>query len=195
MVKIEPFDFANYFTDFCHLFHKVYGRAISKDYCDWKFLNNAGGPAFGYGAWDGKKLIGFVSLTPYKFFILGDPYTAGQGADTMVDAEYRRQGLFKALTEALLEEMIRRRWLFRYSAPGTRSYPGYISKLHHQVVAVLPYYIKIRPLTLIRNKLVLRREKGMSSDIGYDFKDLQVTTVHEFDQRFDLLWEETKGSY
>jgi predicted N-acetyltransferase YhbS len=163
MTDIKPFDFRRDWKQFCQLYQKTFGREVNKAYCDWKFLNNPFGEAFGFAAWDNNKLIGFVSVWPLRFCFDGEEIIACSGADTMVDIEYRKQGLFTKLTQILLEEMNKRGWLFRYSAPGIMSYPGYIKKLNHQLIGNLPYRVKLHPARMIYKKLFNNLNKKIDS--------------------------------
>ncbi len=195
MIDIKPFDFTKDWSQFCRLYHTVYGSSIDQAYVNWKLLDNPFGQAFGYGAWDGDKLVGFVALTPYRFCIKGEEHTASQGADTMVDPDYRGQGLFTRLTQNLLEEMNRRGWLWRYSAPGQMSYPGYVNKLGHRTVAVLPYLVKLRPANIFKALLRIRKPSREIAGFRLGYHSYRIRMVKEFDDRFDQLWERTKNDH
>jgi hypothetical protein len=195
MTDIKPFDFRRDWKPFCQLYQKTFGREINKAYCDWKFLNNPFGEAFGFGAWHRDKLAGFVCVWPLRFWFREEEITACSGGDTMVDIEYRKQGLFTKLTQILLEEMNKRRWLFRYSAPGIMSYPGYIKKLNHHLIGILPYRIKLHPLRMVRKKFFKNLTKEIRSDFVCTYQKLTVRTLDKFDNRFDLLWSDTKRQF
>lgn len=195
MIDIKSFDFRKNWCQFCGLYHAVYGRPVDQAYVNWKFLENPAGEAFGYGAWDSDRLVGFVSLTPYRVCINGEEHTASQGADTMVDAEYRGQGLFTKLTQNLLDEMNKRGWLWRYSAPGHMSYTGYVNKLGHRLVAVLPYLVKLRPRLILKTMLRLGGKSKENIGFRMGYHSYRVRMVKEFDERFDQLWERTKNDH
>lgn len=195
MIDIRPFDFEKDWSQFCRLYHAVYGRQVDQAYVNWKFLENPAGEAFGYGAWDGENLVGFVSLTPYRFCIQGEEHTASQGADTMVLKDYRGQGLFTKLTQRLLEEMNRRGWLWRYSAPGPMSYPGYVSKLGHRQVTELPYLVKLRSIRILKSLLRIGGKARETAGFRMAYHSYRVRMLREFDERFDQLWERTKKDH
>jgi hypothetical protein len=195
MIDIRPFDFRRDWKPFCQLYQKTFGHEVNKTYCDWKFLNNPFGEAFGFAAWDSDKLIGFVSVWPLRFCFDGEDIIACSGGDTMVDIEYRKQGLFTRLTQILLEEMNKRGWLFRYSAPGTMSYPGYIRKLNHRLIDILPYRVKFHPGRMIYKKLFNTPNKKIDNHFSCSYHDLTVRTLDKFDDAFDQLWEDTKSQF
>jgi len=188
---IKPFDFRTEWPQFCGLYQKVFDGVVDKAYVDWKFLLNPFGEACGLGAWHEDNLVGFVAVWPLHFILNGKEITASAGGDTMVDKEFRKQGLFRKMTLQLLEEMTKRGWLFRYSAPGVMSYPGYIKTLHHHLVGLLPYWIKIHPARILRVKLFGLSDKTITSSFEYRYKRLTVKIIDNFDQRFDKLWQET----
>ncbi len=195
MIDIRPFDFVKNWSQFCGLYHSVYGRAVDQAYVNWKFLESPAGKAFGFGAWEDEKLVGFVALCPYKFVIEGSEVTACQGGDTMVDGAYRGQGLFTRLTQRLLEEMNIRNYLFRYSAPGKMSYPGYVNKLGHRKVAVLPYYVNISKWRVLRAILGVKTNIKDTAGFRMAYHSYRVRMVKGFDERFDQLWMRTKSDH
>jgi GNAT superfamily N-acetyltransferase len=192
MMEIRPFDFAKESGQFCLLYHRVYGPTVGENYVRWKFLENPSGPAFGFGAWDGERLAGFVALTPYRFAMSGEEILAAQGADTMVLAEYRGKGLFVELSERLLEGLRERRLLFRYSAPGLMSYPGYLKKLKHELVTYLPYWVKFRPIQWAKRKLGMKDQETNMAAVQLSFNEYSVASIDRFGPEYDSFEKESR---
>lgn len=195
MIDIRQFDFKGDWSQFCRLYHAVYGRPVDQAYVNWKFLENPAGEALGYGAWDKDKLVGFTAIWPYRFIINGEISMACQGGDTMVHASYRGQGIFTKMALNLLEKMIQLDWLFRYSTPSKMSYPGYISKLGHRFIAELPYYVKVRPVFYIKYALGIMSRENVTTGFRMGYHSYRVRLEKEFDERFDLLWERTRNDH
>lgn len=188
-MEIRPFDFVKEADAFCQLYRTVYGKPVDGNYVKWKFIDDPAGPAFGYGAWEGKTLVGFVALTPYLFTGNGKKMMASQGADTMVLREHRGRGLFAKMTGILLAEMNKRQWHFRYSAPGKLSYSGYIKKLGHKNLTNLPYWVKIRPLNYVKHKMDITPEEEKSPVDIMANNGHEVLPVAEFGTEHDSFWE------
>lgn len=195
MIEIREFDFGKECPAFMGLYYTVYKKAVNEAYCQWKFIDNPFGQAFGFGAWDGDNLVGFVALTPYQFIIEGQVHTASQGADTMVHPNYRGKGLFVDLTSELLDEMNKKGWWLRYSAPGKMSCPGYIKKLEHKTITILPYWVKIRPMSYVRYNLGQRVNINTKKVDIYKKGGLDIKIVKVFSPEYGNLWEKMKSNH
>jgi len=174
--------------NFLALFELVYKFPINVDYFKWKFEKNPGGLCYMLVAEEREKgIIGFASLTPYKFWISGQQRLAAQGVDTMVHPEFRKKGIFTTLTRKLLEYLHDNKLCFRYSAPGLLSYPGYI-KLGSRKICRMPHMFRLNIINKIfKNKIALRDTSIKETSEIFKKGVLSLRLITKADQRFDAL--------
>jgi len=94
-------------TKILELFKRVFGHERSLAHWRWKFLENPAGRQISLAvAEDGGSIIGqfaglpVMSATPHKTFLLT------QGIDHMVEAAWRRQGIYTAMAQHFFENFV-----------------------------------------------------------------------------------------
>jgi len=110
------------------LFRRVFGEEdASRAWWEWKYRQNPAGPAIGYVAEAGTKIVGQYVLFPHRFQCGGRPILAAHSADTMVDPEFQRQGIFRELVRMTLPVATSAGIDLVYFTPNGNSQPGFTS--------------------------------------------------------------------
>ena len=91
----------------------------------WKYKANPLGPMKVWSVWNLKsnQMIAAFSAYERQFIHQGKIVTVYQQADAMVQAEYRRHGIFKKLINAMSEHLRQKGVLFHFGYPNNKSGP------------------------------------------------------------------------
>lgn len=101
---ITPLDFARDFDSFVQLSRAIYGDNAVTDQDMYRWLApgniyNPGGQHLFHVAKDGDKVVASDCLQPAPLIIKGKRYLAAWSIKTMTHPDYRRQGIFTAMTQ------------------------------------------------------------------------------------------------
>jgi len=108
---------------------------------NWKYESNIFGKPIIYVAEYKQKIIGVRPLWPWKLTIRGNEYNCFQPLDSVIDTNYRGQGLFSLMTvETILKNRGNIDLLFNF--PNEQSLGAYL-RLGWTFVGKLQWYIKI----------------------------------------------------
>lgn len=189
-----------------NLYNTIYSTERDKSYWEWQFKNYPGGKPIICLAEDGDKLIGQTTLLPTKINYQGKQLNAGYSIDSMVDKEYRRQGIFVDLAQKSYDRGIEQGINFRYGFPIYGALLGLTEKLGVKIVDDIPVFIRIFRLdnyltSRLNNKTLakiislpsllftklLYKEKRIKPKKAYLIKE-----IDEFNEDFDKLWDKLK---
>ena len=120
--------------------------------------------------------------------------------DTMIDPQYRRQGLFVQLARRLYEQLEARHDIHLvWGFPNRRSLPGFVNRLGWRMAPPLPLMVRpLRPLAMLcRSVKPLRRflkipeiQKGFpNKPFTIKTSTVRISTLTHFDTAFDQLWK------
>ena len=80
-----------------------------------------------YGAKFEGRIVGINAYLLEKYIVDGQEVFAFQSGDTAVDADFRRQGIFKKIGEYAVKELSKQKIAFFIGYPGYNSYPGLVT--------------------------------------------------------------------
>jgi len=165
----------------------------------WQFLRNPAGRAVCTLAEDRGRIVGQYAAIPTRFSVQGKETRFALSCDTMVHPDYRGQGLFTLLARDVYRRLesdagITAVWGF----PNQASLPGFTRRLDWRLLGVFPLRVAVlRPLTLLRTVLGLRRTPGRipvlantgpHGRIPAAVPGLEVQPVTRFGREYDALW-------
>jgi GNAT superfamily N-acetyltransferase len=173
-------------------------RLMPETWC-WQFRDNPAGDPVLALAQDHDRIVGQYAVIPTRFSVQGKETCFALSCDTMIDPDYRRQGLFTALARKAYQRIesegrIATVWGF----PNEASLPGFTRHLDWRLLTDFPLKVApLRPLTMLRARLGLKKEacnmpaerKGDSvAPACAHIPGLQVEPVTRFDKEYDELW-------
>ncbi|WP_135829393.1 GNAT family N-acetyltransferase [Halorussus halobius] len=140
--RVRPFERGDR-EAFLDLYERVFGRDGSDDWFDWKYAEN---PYLDevpvvVATLDGR-LVGARSFFPLAVRADDRTALALQPADTMVDPDHRRQGLFTRMTRLGLDRYADREPEFCFNFPNSATLSGN-RKLGWRVVGPVPTYYRV----------------------------------------------------
>jgi GNAT superfamily N-acetyltransferase len=165
----------------------------------WQFRHNPAGESICALAQDHDRIVGQYAVIPTRFSVRGKETCFALSCDTMIDPDYRGQGLFTALARKVYQHIesegrIAAVWGF----PNEASLPGFTRHLDWRLLTVFPLRVApLRPLTMLRTRLGLKKEagnmpKGREGDsvapVCASIPGLQVEPVTRFGKEYDELW-------
>ncbi len=185
------------------LFKDVFKSERDEKYWKWLYLENPASDPIIALADDDSKIVGQCTLLPTEIGISGENVLAGQSIDTMVDSEYRGQGLHKLLAERTYDIGRDKGVKFRIGFPSNDALRGLLGSIGGTLTTEVPLYMNIYKLDNFLTAVmkirfiakifaipgivlmkILHREKRIKVDKNYSLKD-----IAEFDEEFDELSE------
>ena len=103
------------------------GRAFQRDsaFWQWKHFQNPFGTSLLMVA-DGEEILGLRAFMRWKFQVDGQTMSAVRAVDTATHSEYRRHGVFSALTRQTVERARAQGVDLIFNTPNKYSLPGYL---------------------------------------------------------------------
>lgn len=160
------------------LFEKSFNRVLSKDWWNWRCLQNPAGQALIELAWDENLLVGHYVVTPIVTFVHGKSVLCGSTSTIMVHPDYRGRGIFGRLGERTEARMIEAGYDLTTSFPNNLSHAPYVKKLKSVDIYEIPFFRL--PLT---------------ASLCFPTPSEHLEEVIEFDKQFDAFWEQSKENY
>jgi predicted N-acetyltransferase YhbS len=122
----------------------------SADFFRWKHRANPFGKSWAWVAVDKNRVVAYRSFMPWEFESREGPVRrAARAVDTVVDADHRRQGLFRRLTLLGIEELTSSGVEFVFNTPNDNSRPGYLA-MGWSVAGRVPVAVKAAGLSALR---------------------------------------------
>lgn len=166
----------------------------------WQFCDNPAGRAVCALAQDRDRIVGQYAVIPTRFSVNGKETCLALSCDTMIDPDYRRQGLFISLARQVYHQIESEdRMTAVWGFPNKASLPGFTRHLDWRLLTVFPLRVAVlRPLTLLRTSLGLektpgdapasREPTGTPAPASMTLPGLQVEPVTRFHEDYDDLW-------
>lgn len=196
------------------LYEAVYGKRKGHHWrqgWDWEYRQNPHNPG-SESVWVAEgagRIVGLACGIPVMVRWRGETVRACWFLDLMTLPAWRGRGIFRELTELMIEEAVRDSISIFLSFPNDQSGP-LLRRRGWPDITILPGMIKgLRFLPLLRKPslrrisrviagvpLFARQLMGRSSiPEGADgATDLEIREIDSFDDRFDLLFEEASGT-
>jgi len=126
------------------LFRRVFGESdVSREWWDWKYLENPAGLAVGYVAEVGTRIVGQYPAFPRRFSVGGRHTMVVLAGDVMVDPEFRRQGMFIELARRTYKRAQSQGFDVVFGFPNSNTHYAYISGLGWtDVLPCAPLWLK-----------------------------------------------------
>lgn len=187
------------------LLERVFQEKVGEEYWRWKYVRNPLGFHASYVALDGDRIISLAGAIPYQLKVADKVLLGGQLVDQLADPKRRQKGLFAifASVSAMNREEVRRTMAFMYGFANKNSFRAFRRTLEtcgtilrlNKVLSVraLSKWVQNRELLRITGR-VLDPLIGLTSLYAFPVFPAGVLLgeVSRFDERFDLLWEETQ---
>jgi len=128
-MEIRIFDEQRDIQSFLDLFETSFGKPMSRDYFNWKYINNP----FKIDkipiivAEETNKLVGARPFMATRLVINGAIVSALQPCDTMVHPEFRGSGVFARMNGAAISEFQMTDYKIFYNFPNKNSIRGYLN--------------------------------------------------------------------
>ncbi|MBK6362493.1 MAG: GNAT family N-acetyltransferase [Saprospiraceae bacterium] len=129
------------------LFQKTFGKSMSKEYWNWRFLQNSySSKPLIHLMWDGDNLVGHYALSPVMFKINEDFHLGALSMTTMTDPDYNGRGIFTTLANSLYSEIVEKhKFDFVYGFPNNNSHRGFIKNLRWKDIEIIPSFSVLNP--------------------------------------------------
>ncbi len=166
----------------------------------WQFEENPAGEAFCRLAEADGRVVGQYAAIPTRLSSFGSEIIAAFSCDTMIHPDFRRQGMFSALAQALYDFLEAKEGIdLVWGFPNSQSLPGFTRKLGWTVFPPIPLMVlPIRPLAVVLKLFPPMKRRPMSrvtpseKDIGRRLstknQGLTIKPIRYFGEAFDDLW-------
>ena len=117
----------------------------SEEAWNWKHVQNPFGESLVYLAFEGETLAGVRAFMQWKWHLANKEYRALRAVDTATHPEFRGRGIFRKLTEGLIEKATEEGFDFIFNTPNEKSMPGYL-KMGWKKCYKIPVRVRFFPL-------------------------------------------------
>ncbi|MDT0645904.1 GNAT family N-acetyltransferase [Zunongwangia sp. F260] len=127
MLEFRKINYEEDLDQVINLIQKGLDPNFTPELFKWKHLENPFGKSYGLLALDGDQIVGLRMFMYWEFKYFKEQKTikAIRPVDTVVDKDYRGQGLFKRLSLTGLDEC-RGNYKIIFNTPNENSLPGYL---------------------------------------------------------------------
>lgn len=151
------------------------------------------------GGHDGcpEKIAGVYAVFPVELSVGGESTPAAQSIDTMVDADFRRRGVFQLLASAVYDDLRAERIDIVYGFPNAASAPGFFGNLGWTNLDPVPFLV--RPVNLrfaLKQTGPFAKISGLLPNVNFPVRrfskmlpGLVLERVKSFSAEYDELWE------
>ncbi len=184
----------------------VYGplwkRSGDKPYYDWKLFGGKRPDPIGRVARAGERMAGYVASCHRPFRFGSKIGYASELGDVMTHPDYRRQGMFETLGQAVIQAGEASGYFPIYGFPNPVAYPGWVRKMDMaHVFDVWRMVLPLKPEALLPDVLpnwsgsilgsgLSAGRAGLRRLIGPCRQDLTVDRVTSFGPWADLVWHD-----
>lgn len=111
------------------LFLHSFGHEIDENLWNWAYMDNPNGNPIVSLYFDNNKLVGHYAVIPIKFTHNQKTIDAVLSMTTMVDASYRKYGIFVEQANEVYDKAAELGYKFVYGFPNKKSAPGFKKRL------------------------------------------------------------------
>ena len=181
-------------------------RDKSAAYYRWMYYDNPAGPALGFLARHGDRIVSSFAVAPKVMQVGGRRVRVGKTMDMFTDPDYQGMGLIKQCAErvfAAAREAGVDGW---YVTPSVNSYPIFTGKWGYREDFDVIYRARIIDLEAVLTAAQPRLGRAVGRIANAVFGPLlrrspklpagcTVTELPHFDEQTDALWEEVAAGY
>jgi len=160
------------------LFRNVFGKPMSQNYWDWRFMKNPTGLFLIYLAWDGDELAAHYAVSPVTISIEGSEFLTALSMTTMTHPSYRSRGLFRSLAEGIYNAMFEQGLSFVWGFPNTISHRAFIRELAWKDIYEIPMF-----------------RKSLKDNRPLPSLPVNVEESKDFHSGFDEFWAKVSSQY
>jgi len=168
-------------TDIIELFELVFKKKISREFWNWRFINNPWAKGIIFLAWDNSTLAAHYAVMPIQLDVSNNFIQSVFSMTTMTHPNYRGRSLFPKLAKITYEEARKKGFNLVYGFPNINSHQTFIKKLNWADFGNIPLY---------KMKLENILEKS-----SYDQKNLKAEQIQFFDEKINEFWEKAKNNF
>jgi len=199
--------------ELCDLFEIVFDRPMGKTesmrHFQWEYLDNPAGQAFVFVyETDKNQIISAYPSMPINMKIMNAKKNATLSFDSMTHPDFRGQRLFTKLGDVMYEYLGKKNICLTYGFPNSNIYKLRTKYLQWFNICDFPlmlrilnfhYFIK-RYINSESFSKILSYPANWVNGLIYPIKssrdnNIQIKQIHHFDERFDLLWSETRHMF
>lgn len=118
---------------------------LTATYLDWLYFANPAGPALGYNASDGGRVVGHAAAVPQRVRLRGRRAEAALLLNIATDPDWRGRGLFLRLIEAVIDQARDRGVAAVTGVANQNTIRAYETRLGFQNVAGLDAVVALSP--------------------------------------------------
>lgn len=122
-------DLLNYKRQIFKLYKNSFNEFIDEELWHWAYINNPNGNPLVSLYFDKDKLVGHYAVIPMTFLYKEKPLNAVLSMTTMVEASYRKYGIFIEQANEIYEKAEKLGYKFVCGFPNKKSAPGFKKRL------------------------------------------------------------------
>lgn len=111
------------------LFKDSFDVEMDESLWEWAYINNPNGDPIVSLYFDNDKLVGHYAVIPVSFLYKKNAMNAVLSMTTMVDASYRKYGIFAEQAQEVYDKATELKYKFVYGFPNKKSAPGFKKRL------------------------------------------------------------------
>lgn len=161
------------------LFEKVFGRKMTLDFWQWRFVENPFGKGIIKLLFDNNLLIGHYAVMPIVVQVKDFLVKAVFSMTTMTHPDYQGKDIFTFLAKETYREAQKRGFRFVYGFPNKNSYHGFVKKLNWEDLG----------------KMTILYKEMETDSFTPILQSSNVYEIENFDNAVDLLWNRIKENY
>ena len=157
----------------------------SEEAWNWKHVQNPFGESLVYLAFEGETLVGVRAFMQWRWHLADKEYRVLRAVDTATHPEFWGRGIFRKLTEGLIEKATDEGFDFIFNTPNEKSMPGYL-KMGWKKLYKVPVRVRFFPLFCRRLSL---------PEQAYELRGLLKTHFENLKRRFFSETRQQKRSH
>ena len=106
--------------------YKERGHVFSPKGFKFWYVDNPEGPVISFNAFDNGKMVAHQSFVPEQMLVEGRPVRCLRSMAVVTHPDYRKRGLFSALTNQAVDEAHKQGYEFIYAITNENSFPAFI---------------------------------------------------------------------
>lgn len=171
------------------------GGSRDLDVLRWQYIENPTRELLVDLGMSGAQVAAIYAVQPTFAHVRGQRCLAAQSVDTLVDTDFRGQGLFTELASTVYQRVRDRGGAFVYGFPNANSAHGFFNKLGWSSLDPLPFLVRPLRTRFLASKLPTRRLLSRLPDVRLPMRaptlrpGQTIELVTDFGPDYQDLWE------